>query len=57
MLRLSDEHLEMGQRNEALESISCRSPIYFISAIFEFISVLIFYAFVRKIDENTMKKI
>lgn len=47
----------MKKRNYALQTISCQSPIWIISASFEFMSVLIFYAFVRKIDDTTMEQI
>ena len=57
MIRVSNEELQISEREKALYKISCLSPIWLISAVFEFISVLIFYAFVKKIDQNTQEEI
>lgn len=47
MYRVADDALDFDQREKAYDKISCLSPIWFLSALVEFLSVLIFYDLVR----------
>ena len=57
MIRITNEGLDFGLREIAYDNISCLSPIWLISALVEFFTVLIFYELVHKITENTEKQI
>jgi hypothetical protein len=57
MIRITNEGLDFELRENAYDNISCLSPIWLISAIVEFFTVLIFYELVHKITENTQKQI
>lgn len=57
MIRVTNEELDFEQREKAYDKISCLSPIWLISALVEFFTVLIFYELVHKITENTLKQI
>ena len=57
MIRVTNEGLNFEQREKAYDNISCLSPIWLISAIVEFMTVLIFYELVHKITETTQKQI
>ena len=55
MIRVTNEELEFEAREKSYDKISCLSPIWLISALVEFFTVLIFYELVHKITENTTK--
>ena len=57
MIRVTNEGLNFEQREKAYDNISCLSPIWLISALVEFMTVLIFYELVHKITETTQKQI
>jgi hypothetical protein len=54
MARVQDDALDFDQREKAYDNISCLSPIWLISALVEFISVLMFRGLVRKITETQL---
>jgi len=51
----SDLTQSSEERANAITSLSCNSPIWISSSIFEFITVMIFLSFVIKIDETVSK--
>ena len=57
MIRVTNEGLDFESREKAYDNISCLSPIWLISALVEFFTVLIFYELVHKITETTEKQI
>ena len=50
---------DVEEKAEAIERLSCTSPLWLISSSFDFLSVIIFMLFIIKLEEHTeeqMKK-
>ena len=52
MAQVSNTNLSDGVREEALGKIACASPIWLIGAFYEFFIVIIFFTFVKKINQS-----
>lgn len=49
--------LSFEVREESLKQVSCSSPIWLLSSLFEFITIVIFYRFVKTVEDSTLEYI
>lgn len=51
---MNDQSKTFEFREASLSMVSCSSPIWLVNSLFEFITILMFYRFVKSIEIATM---